>query len=85
MCFRKHESEVKVLVAQLCPTLCDPMNYIACQTHLSMDFSRQEYWDGLLFSSPVGLHEPRIEPRSPVLHAGSSEPPLKPFRKHGGT
>ena len=21
------ESEVKVLVAQLCPTLCDPMNY----------------------------------------------------------
>ena len=27
MCFRKHESEVKVFVVQSCPALCDPMNY----------------------------------------------------------
>ena len=26
--------------------LCDPMDYIACQTPLSMEFSRQEYWSG---------------------------------------
>ena len=32
---------------QLCPTLCDPMDCIACQAPLSMGFSRQEYWSGL--------------------------------------
>ena len=26
--------------------------YVACQAPLSMGFSRQEYWSGLLFSSP---------------------------------
>ena len=38
----------KVLVAQLCPTLCDPMD---CNPSapLSMEFSRQEYWSGLPF------------------------------------
>ena len=33
---------VVVLVAQLCPTLCDPMD-LAHQAPLSMEFSRQEY------------------------------------------
>ena len=37
------------LVAQLCPTLCDPMD---CQAPPSMGFSRQEYWSGLPFPSP---------------------------------
>ena len=32
---------VVVLVAQLCPTLCDPMD-LAHQAPLSMEFSRQE-------------------------------------------
>ena len=32
---------LKVKVSQLCPTLCDPMNYIQ-----SMEFSRPEYWSG---------------------------------------
>ena len=31
------------LVAQLCPTLWDPMDCTAHQTPLSMGFSRQEY------------------------------------------
>ena len=31
----------KVLVTQLCLTLCDP-----CQAPLSMGFPRQEYWSG---------------------------------------
>ena len=35
----KSESEV----AQLCLTLCDPMDYIAHQAPLSMGFPRQEY------------------------------------------
>ena len=33
--------KVKVLVAQSCPTLCDPMDI--CQDPLSMEFSRQGY------------------------------------------
>ena len=40
--------KVKVLVTQLCLTLCHPMDYIARQTPLSMGLSRQEYWNGLL-------------------------------------
>ena len=32
---------VKVKVAQSCPVLCDPMDYIQ-----SMEFSRPEYWSG---------------------------------------
>ena len=28
---------------QSCPTLCDPMDYTACQAPLSMGFSRQGY------------------------------------------
>ena len=34
-----------------------------------MDFSRQEYWSGLPFSSPGDLADPGIEPRSPALQA----------------
>ena len=37
---------VCVLVTQLCPTLCDSIDYIACQAPLSMEFSRQGYWSG---------------------------------------
>ena len=41
----------------------------AHQAPLSMEFSRQEYWNGLPFASPVDLPDPRIEPRSPTLRA----------------
>ena len=34
------------LVAQSCSTLCNPMDYIACQAPLSTGFSRREYWRG---------------------------------------
>ena len=34
------------------PTLCDPVDFIACLAPLSMEFSRQEYWSGLPF--PLG-------------------------------
>ena len=59
---------MKVLVAQLCPTLCDPW-ILAPQIPLSMEFSRQEYWTGLTFPSPEDLPDPRIEPGSPALQA----------------
>ena len=40
-----------VLLALLCPTLCDPMDH-CLQAPLSMGFSRQGYWSGLPFPSP---------------------------------
>ena len=58
---------MKVLVAQLCLTLCNPMD-IACQASLSMEFSRQEYWSELSFPSPGGLPNPRTEPRLILYH-----------------
>ena len=48
---------------QLCPTLCDLMNY-SLQAPLSMGFSRQEYWSGLLCPLPGDLLNPGIEPTS---------------------
>ena len=50
------------------------------QASLSMEFSRQEYWSGLPFPSPVHLPDPGIEPGSPALQAYSlpPEPPGKP-------
>ena len=40
------------LVAKSCPTLVTPMD-CSPQAPLSVGFSRQEYWSGLPFSSPV--------------------------------
>ena len=58
------ESEIEV--AQLFPTLCDPMDY-SLQVPPSMGFSRQEYWSGLPFPSLGGLPNSGIEPKSPSL------------------
>ena len=41
------------------------------QVPLSMEFSRQEHWSGLLFPSPGDLPNPGIEPGSPALQAYS--------------
>ena len=54
---------------------------VAHQVPLSMEFSRQEYWSGLLFPSAGDLPKPWIKPRCPAL-AGrffTDEPPRKPF------
>ena len=51
---------------------------VAFQTPLSMGFSRQEYWCGLLLPSPANLSNPVIEPISPALQAE----PL-PLSRHG--
>ena len=37
---------------------------VACQTSLSMGFSRQEYWNGLLCPRPGDIPDPGIEPMS---------------------
>ena len=52
---------------------------VARQAPLSMGFSRQEYWSGVLFPSARDLPDPGIEPMSPAL-AGrffTTEPPGK--------
>ena len=59
---------VCVLVAQSCPTLCDPMD-CSPQTPSTTEFSRQEYWSGLPFCSPGELPDPRIKSTSPVWKA----------------
>ena len=64
--------KVEVLVTLSCLTLCDPKDCIACQALLSMEFSRQEYWSGLLFCSPGDPPDPGIKPVSPALQADSS-------------
>ena len=72
----KSESEV----AQLCLTLCDPMDWtVAYQAPQSMEFSRPEYWSGLPFPSPGDLPHPGMKPGSPALQADTllSEPPGK--------
>ena len=66
----RNEVKSENVVAQLHPTLCDPMT-VARQAPLSMEFSRQEYWSGLPFPSPKDLPNPGLEPRSPALQADS--------------
>ena len=39
----------------------NPMDYIACQAPLSMEFSRQEYWSGLPFPTPRDRSDAGIE------------------------
>ena len=51
-----------VVCAQLHLTLCHPMNCIAPQAPL--EFSRQEYWSGLLFPPPGDLSNSGIGPVS---------------------
>ena len=52
----------------------EPMDCSPPASSLSMEFSRQEYWSGLPFPSP--LPNPGIKPESPALQADSlpSEP-----------
>ena len=45
---------------------------VAHQVHLSMVFSRQEYWSGEPFPSPRDLPDPGIKPRSPALQVDSA-------------
>ena len=68
-----------VLVAQSCPTLCNPVD-CSWPGSPSVEFSRQEYWSGLLFPFPGDLPNLRTESGSPALQVDSlpSEPLEKP-------
>ena len=59
--------------------ICNPMN---CSPPLSMEFSRQECWNGWPFPSPGDLPDPGIKPASLTsLHWGgffTTGPPGKP-------
>ena len=67
-----------MLVTQSHLTLHDPMDYIACQAPVSMEFSRQEYWSRYPFPYPGDLPDPQIEPGSSTLQVDSllSQPPV---------
>ena len=54
---------------------------VAHQAPLSMGFSRQKHWSGLLFPSPGDLPSPGIEPGLPAPQADSlpTELPAKPW------
>ena len=71
--FKKSASEV----AQSCPTLCDPTDWVAHQAPPSMEFSRQEDWNGLP-SPPGDLPDAGMQPGAPTLQTDTlpSEPPL---------
>ena len=47
-----------------CVWLCATLLTVACQAPLSMGFSRQEYWSGLLCPPPGDLPSPGFEPAS---------------------
>ena len=73
------------LVTQSCLTLATPW-IVAHWAPLSMGFSRQEYWNGMPFSSPGDLPDPGIETAclmSPALAGGffTTEPPGKPYKQ----
>ena len=52
---------------------------MAQQAPLSMEFSRQEYWSGLPFPTPVDLPDPGIKAAFPALAGGffTTEPPRR--------
>ena len=68
------------LVAQSCPTLCDPMDCspLCSSVH---GILQAIILNGLPLASPWDHPDPRIEPGSPALQAASlpSEPPGKPL------
>ena len=65
-------------LAQLCPTLCVPMDYSPPGSSVHGIF-QQEYWSGLPCPPPGDLPNPGIYSRSPALQADSlsSESPGK--------
>ena len=72
MCMLSHFSRVQLLAILWTLTHRDP---------LSMRFSRQEYWSGLLFPPAGDLTDPGIEPTTPALACEffTTEPPGEPL------
>ena len=71
----------KVKVKSLSPVRLFATSWtVAYQSPQSMEFPRQEYWNGLPFPSPGDLPDPEIKPGCPALQADAlpSEQPGKP-------
>ena len=68
----------QVSIVHLCTTLYDPVDCIAHQTPLSMEFSKQKYWSELPLSSPRDTPSPGMELQSPAFQRDSllPEPPV---------
>ena len=63
---------IMCLVAQLCLTICNPMDCMQPARLLCpWGFSRQEYWSGLPCSSPGDHPNPGVKPSSPTLQVDS--------------
>ena len=72
-----------MVLAQSCPTLCDPMD-CSPQAPLSMEFSRQEYCSGLPFPSPGQQCESAISIHISLPSWASLPFPYPaPLRHHG--
>ena len=73
-----------LLVAQVFPTLCDPMD---CRPPGSVRGDSPEYWSELPCLPPEDLLNPGIKPRSLALHLDSlpSEPPGRPKNTGAGS
>ena len=80
ICFILSISSVQCLVAQLCLTLCDPMDSSPPSSSVHGDSPGKNTAGGLPCPPPGHLPNPAIEPSSPTLRADSSpsEPPGKP-------
>ena len=73
-----------VLSCFSCVRLFATLSTINRQAHLSLRFSRQEYWSRLPFPSPQDLPDPGMEPASLcLLHWQIGSFPLAPLRKLG--
>ena len=78
-----YHAKMKVLIAQSCPTLCDPMDYNPPGSSVcGILWARIVEWVAIPFFTRSS--RPGIEPRSPVLQVDSllSEPPGKPVIYH---
>ena len=77
-CCSENYSYVKVKFLSRVRFFATPWT-VAYQAPPSMEFSRQEYWNGFPFPSPGDLPNLRIKPGSPALLADTlpSEPPGK--------
>ena len=75
------------LVAQLCPTLCDPMHCVAHKAPLSKGILQASILEWVAMHSAGHLPNPGIKPRSPTLQADSlpSEPLGKPMNTGVGS
>ena len=73
--------KVKLLIALFVWLISTPWTEVHQAPPLSLEFSRQEYWSELPFSSPGHLSDPGIDPRFQALKADSllSEPPGMPL------